>query len=145
MLESTVACERLRSSGLRLTPQRRAVIEELAGNTSHPTAEDVAVSLAERVPGMSLSTVYKVLHELADLGLIRELDSPGAKRFDPDVADHVHLVCDCCGSVLDAALPAPAYQSIAAAASETGTVIARLDIVARGTCSTCNSERKPPA
>jgi Fur family peroxide stress response transcriptional regulator len=128
-----------------LTPQRRAVIEELAGNTSHPTAEDVGRSLAERVPGMSLSTVYKVLHELVDLGLIRELDSPGARRFDPDVADHVHVVCDCCGSLLDAALPAPAYQSITDAVSETGANVARLDIVVHGTCPTCNSERKLPA
>lgn len=138
VLDSQTAFEYLRASGLRLTPQRRVIIEALSCDTSHPTVESLSASLAERLPGLSLSTVYKVLHELSDLGLIRELDSVGVKRFDPDVTDHVHIACSTCGIVVDAPLPSAAHQSIAAVVSDTGSSVSRLDVVAHGTCSTCN-------
>ena len=106
----------LRSAGLRLTPQRRAVVDALAGDTTHPLAEDVAAKLALRVPGVSLSTVYKTLHEFAAVGLIRELDVGGAMRFDADPAHHAHLVCSECGRVSDFEPPPAAMEQIAAAA-----------------------------
>ena len=67
MLDSTSACQSLQIAGLRLTPQRRAVIGALVGDTTHPTVDTVAARVAEHTKGVSLSTVYKVLHELADL------------------------------------------------------------------------------
>ncbi len=136
MLETNSAYERLRGAGLKLTAQRRAVIEELAGDCSHPTTEELSRRLAERIPGMSLSTVYKALHELVDLGLIRQIEASGAMRFDPDGSDHVHVVCDQCGDVFDAELPSSAVSAITSAAPA-GVAITRLDIVARGVCSRC--------
>ena len=83
----------LRESGMRLTPQRRAVIEALSGDTTHPFAEDVASRVATKMPGVSLSTVYKTLHEFAALGLIHELGSSGAMRFDAEPEPHAHVEC----------------------------------------------------
>lgn len=131
-----MAHERLRAAGLKLTVQRRAVIEELAGDGSHPTAEELAARLARRVPGISLSTVYKVLHELADLGLVRQLDAPGAMRFDPDVEDHLHVVCDRCGQVIDVELPTALRASLRDSAPP-GVTITHWDVVARGMCPGC--------
>ena len=143
MLDVTAAHARLRASGLRLTPQRRAVIEALAGNTAHPTAESVAESLSERMPGVSLSTVYKVLHELADLGLVRRVDSAGAMRFDPDTREHLHTVCRDCGELVDTPLPVEVRDAIAAAASDHGIAAESVEIVVHGVCQKCSMTLHP--
>jgi len=135
MLKTETATAQLREAGLRLTPQRRAVIEVLADNTSHPIADEVARHVADRVPGVSLSTVYKTLHEFAAVGLIRELDLPGPMRFDSDVSAHAHLICADCGTVVDI----PLTPSLEAALHDatTGLEISGVDITLRGSCASC--------
>lgn len=128
------ALRRLQDAGLKLTPQRRAVIEALVGNRSHPSAEEVATAVALRIPGVSLSTVYKTLHDLASLGLVTELDLPGSTRFDPDTATHAHLVCSACGTVVDVELP-PGYEAVLPLPH--GMRVHRADLVLHGTCAAC--------
>lgn len=135
MIDVDAATVRLRQAGLRLTPQRRALLEELAGDTSHPRAETIAARVTARVPGVSLSTVYKGLHELADIGLVRELDVPGATRFDPDTSPHAHLVCESCGTVLDVEVPAAALDLLTKASP---VAVSRTEIVLHGTCKACS-------
>ena len=106
----------LRESGMRLTPQRRAVIEALSGDTTHPFAEDVATRVATSMPGVSLSTVYKTLHEFAALGLIHELGSSGAMRFDAEPEPHAHVECPICSAVEDFAPPAAVVRQLSLAA-----------------------------
>jgi Fur family transcriptional regulator, peroxide stress response regulator len=142
MLESDRAHARLREAGLRLTPQRRAVIEVLSGNTSHPTVESVAESVGSRMPGMSLSTVYKVLHELADLGLVRKVDAPGAMRFDPDMHEHLHVACGTCGTLVDTPLQPEVRDAIERAASIRGVSVHSVDILVHGTCEGCSNARR---
>jgi Fur family peroxide stress response transcriptional regulator len=138
MLTDESAYVRLRGAGLRLTPQRRAVIGLLSTDRSHPTADEVASRLTGQLPGMSLSTVYKVLHELAELGLVREIDLPGAKRFDAEAEDHVHIVCEGCGSITDAALPPRAVSAIAEAVEDIGASTKRIDVLVRAVCESCS-------
>ncbi len=52
--------ERYRETGLKLTPQRLAILEYLDGNTSHPSAEDIYISVKEKFPTMSFATVYNL-------------------------------------------------------------------------------------
>ena len=139
MLTTERAEERVRTAGLRLTPQRRVVIEVLAGDTSHPRAEDVAEQVARRVPGVSLSTVYKTLHEFADIGLVRELDGAGPMRFDPDSSDHAHLICDACGSVSDLEIPPSIGEALALATPNAS--VTRVDITVHVMCAACQSTR----
>ncbi len=106
----------LKESGMRLTPQRRAVIDALTGDTTHPFAEDVASRVASKMPGVSLSTVYKTLHEFAALGLIHELGSSGAMRFDAEPEPHAHVVCPICFAVEDFDPPAAAVRQLGLAA-----------------------------
>jgi Fur family peroxide stress response transcriptional regulator len=136
MSDSMTAERHLRESGLRLTPQRRALISVLDGNTTHPTADEVAQAVQLITPGVSTSTVYKALHEFAELGLLRELDTSGAMRFDPDTSEHAHLTCRQCGSVVDVQVPATALASIRASAPGTGVTV---DVMLHGTCSTCTN------
>ncbi len=135
MITNADATRRLCDAGLRLTPQRRALLEELAGDTSHPAADALAARVALRVPGVSLSTVYKGLHELADLGLLRELDLPGANRFDPNPSPHAHLVCEVCESVVDVELPPSVSELLLSAVSSAH--VSHTDIVFHGRCAGC--------
>lgn len=136
MLTADHAMETLRANSMRLTPQRLALIDVLVGNTSHPSADEVARQLSVKMPGISLTTVYKTLHEFADIGLIRELDLPGSMRFDPDVSRHAHLVCSACGSVLDIPLSRDGETPFKVPA---GVRVHEVEITLKGTCSACSA------
>src|SRR5262245_62257453 len=94
----------LKRAGLKLTPQRIAIVRELAGDRSHPTAQELFERLKPAFPTMSFATVYNTLDALAKLGLVGSLRLGSAVRFDPNTAPHHHAVCDGCGAVVD--LPA---------------------------------------
>jgi len=129
----------MREAGLRATPQRRAVIEVLVGDTSHPHAEDVAARVVERMPGVSLSTVYKTLGEFAQIGLIQRLDAGPAMRFDPDTTEHAHLACTRCGCVVDVPLDLATVRTMRAAAGELGARADKVSVDIAGICPSCAS------
>jgi Fur family peroxide stress response transcriptional regulator len=94
--------EALRSSGLRLTHQRLEVAREIAGDDTHPDVESIYRRVRERVPTISLDTVYRTVAALADLGLVSRVNlTAGATRYDPEVARHHHFVCTRCGLIRD--------------------------------------------
>ena len=94
--------ERFRKLGLKITPQRLAILEFLEGNASHPTAEDIYRYVTERFPSMSFATVYNTLEALKERGLIREIHVEGGrKRFDPNLKPHHHFICNGCGQIMD--------------------------------------------
>jgi Fur family peroxide stress response transcriptional regulator len=92
-------CRRL---GLAVTVQRRTVFAELAGRRDHPTADQVYDAVRRRLPGLSRTTVYRVLEALVDAGLARKVHHAGAvARFDPMTGRHHHLVCEACDRLVD--------------------------------------------
>jgi Fur family transcriptional regulator, peroxide stress response regulator len=94
--------EAFRQQGLKVTPQRQLLFRLLEGNASHPTAELLYQRASELMPGISLRTVYTTLSDLEEMGELQSVVlGPGATRFDPNVDDHHHGVCDRCGSVVD--------------------------------------------
>jgi Fe2+ or Zn2+ uptake regulation protein len=97
----------LRRLGLKLTPQRIAIVRLFAEDTSHPTAQDLYERLRPAFPSMSFATVYNTLDALARAGLAGIVRLPGrrgdAARFDPNGTPHHHAVCDACGVVTDIA------------------------------------------
>jgi Fur family transcriptional regulator, peroxide stress response regulator len=91
-----------RNIGLKLTPQRLAILDYLEGNTSHPSAEDIYRSVQERFPTMSLATVYSTLAVLKEKGNVLELTvDPNKKRYDPNTSLHNHLICVKCKTIVD--------------------------------------------
>lgn len=140
MISVESATTRLKEAGLRLTPQRRALLEELSGDTTHPSAEAIAARVSRRIPGVSVSTVYKGLHELSSLGLIQELDLPGALRFDPETERHAHLLCDSCGVVVDVELDSALVERLLATSGTSEPH--RVEVLFHGACPAC-SGRKP--
>jgi len=88
--------------GIRLTPQRLAILSYLDGNTSHPSAEDIYKAVLKNIPTMSFATVYNNLEVLRDNGNIKELTIDSKrKRYDPNTAPHHHLICVKCKSIVD--------------------------------------------
>jgi Fur family ferric uptake transcriptional regulator len=87
---------------MRLTSQRRLILEELRSVTTHPTADELYGMVRRKMPRISLGTVYRNLEMLSSLGLVRKLENAaGQKRFDGDVSPHHHIRCDTCGKVGD--------------------------------------------
>ncbi len=88
--------------GLKLTPQRLAILDYLEGNKEHPSAEDIYKAISERFPTMSFSTVYNTLETLKQKGMLWELTiDADKKRFDPNTAHHNHLICITCKRIVD--------------------------------------------
>lgn len=124
----------LKAAGLKLTPQRLAIVDAFADDESHPTAQEIYERLQKRLPTMSFATVYTTLDTLASAGLctVRAL-SPGPARFDPNVTPHSHAVCDGCGALVD--LPPRAGRAPLPALN--GFVVHAVETIYRGTCARC--------
>jgi len=125
--------EALRSAGLRLTPQRLAIVECFAADETHPTALELHERLRGRFPTMSVATVYNTLSALGSIGHCRQLDMGGPSRFDPNVAPHDHAVCERCGAIRDVELDAGTDRVRDLPDFE----VARVERIYRGICARC--------
>lgn len=86
----------------RLTKQRKIILEELTKLSSHPTADELYQIVRQRMPNISLGTVYRNLDFLVEQGQIAKIDaSGGQKRFDALMEYHQHVRCLKCGAIAD--------------------------------------------
>jgi Fur family peroxide stress response transcriptional regulator len=134
----------LRQSGLKLTPQRIAIVRLFADDQSHPTAQDLFDRLRPSFPSMSFATVYNTLDALAGAGLASIVRLPGKRgetaRFDPNSSPHHHAVCDHCGKVMDVAAGTLAATPASVAKVQRtvpGFEVRTVERVYRGACSAC--------
>lgn len=92
-----------RSDKLRMTQQRRVILEELRRTNNHPTADTLYEQVRKRLPRISLGTVYRNLEILTALGEIQTLELSGSqKRYDGIPRKHYHIRCIHCERVDDA-------------------------------------------
>ena len=131
--------ESLRSSGLRCTPQRYAVMAFLMNHPGHPTAAEIFKAVNRSDPRCSRATTYNNLRDLVQAGLVREVAVEGrAARFDAKGKRHHHFICDRCGNVEDVEW----YDVRRPAARLVGRRILRqYELIFRGLCSKCASRR----
>jgi Fur family peroxide stress response transcriptional regulator len=88
--------------GLALTPQRLAIYQVLAGDDSHPGAEDIYRRIKPTLPSLSLGTVYRTLELFEEHGLVSRVHAfSDQARFDANLDAHHHLVCMQCRRVMD--------------------------------------------
>lgn len=94
--------EQLRAHGYRATPQRQLVLEALA-SLGHATPEDVGGRVQQQARGVNISTIYRTLELLEQLGMVTHTHlGHGAPTYHLAAdADHVHLVCRDCGRVTE--------------------------------------------
>jgi Fur family ferric uptake transcriptional regulator len=88
----------MRTRGLRMTPQRRAIVTEIMLTRGHISPAAVARRVQERIPGVNPSTVYRTMGLLEQVGVLSHahLES-GAEYHRRTEGKHVHLTCSECG------------------------------------------------
>ena len=95
--------EELRSRGYRVTPQRQLVLEAVA-KLGHATPEEIAATVQQTAKGINISTIYRTLELLDNLGLVTHSHlNHGAPAYHlASAASHAHLVCQSCGKIDEA-------------------------------------------
>jgi Fur family peroxide stress response transcriptional regulator len=128
---------RCRKAGLKATHQRTEILRELASTEEHPDAETIFRGVRQRIPSISLDTVYRTLRLFEERGIISRVGFIRDRaRFDANTDRHHHFVCTRCGCVrdfysetLDSFAPPPAVRSM-------GTVD-DVYVELRGRCRAC--------
>lgn len=123
------------TKGLKMTPQRRIIIDYLQAATNHPTAEEVLFAVNEKFPMTSRATVYNTLNWLKDEGLVQEVFEGGSVRFDPNTDYHHHFVCRVCGQVED--VPSEFVGNLRFDPVKSAQSIESFEVTLRGLCAGC--------
>jgi Fur family peroxide stress response transcriptional regulator len=141
---ATQIIQTLKAKGLRVTPQRFAVYENLLLRSDHPTAEQILADLNRAAPTSSQATVYSALQTLRGVGLVREvLLEEGVSRYDANVMPHHHFRCRCCGAIEDIAWDT--FSSVRLSQLRPGLQPERYEVTVEGMCDRCQPDTPPPA
>jgi Fe2+ or Zn2+ uptake regulation protein len=127
----------LHDRGQRVTPQRLVINRTLQELNRHVSAEEVLGAVEERLPNVSLPTVYATLELLGELGLVRRVGPAGGRvLFDPRMDDHQHAVCSVCGRVEDLDAPLDAGPALDQA-RHAGWSNPAAALIVTGVCQRC--------
>ena len=131
----------LRQRGLRVTPQRLAVVKAVS-DQQHVTAETVAETVRDDIGSISVQAVYDALSTLTESGLLRRIQPAGSPaRYEGRIGDnHHHLICRVCDRMVDvdcAVGEAPCLT----AANDLGYEIDEAEIIYWGRCPECRDEK----
>ncbi len=125
--------------GIAVTHQRQVLYETMQGMHGHPSPEEVYASVKERIPSISLATVYKNIHLFVQSGVLRELSMHhGTLRVETNKDPHHHLVCSVCKRVTDVeqdelGMGEPRLRLAS------GFVVERVSVDVIGVCSLCQA------
>ena len=94
---------RLSEQGYRLTPQRVMILSAIENSDDHISAEEIYAQISAKYPRVNISTVYRTLELLKQLGLVTETNLGGGRvRYhSAEKGHHHHLVCQECGAIID--------------------------------------------
>jgi Fur family ferric uptake transcriptional regulator/Fur family peroxide stress response transcriptional regulator len=127
----------IRERGGRVTPQRLIILRALCDEPRHVTAEDLLASVEQRLPGVSLPTIYATLDLFERLGVVRRVPTAGGTIvYDSRAGAHHHLVCRSCGAVSDLEAPLDASGALAAA-RDAGFECEDASLTVLGRCASC--------
>ncbi len=103
MAHSGDIISKLSRRGYRLTPQRMMILEAVEAADDHISADEIYTRVCDRYPHLNISTVYRTLELLKELGLATETDmGDGRVRYHSiRKGHHHHLVCQNCGCIID--------------------------------------------
>ena len=133
------ARDALRAAGLRVTPQRIAILDVLSSaNGHHLSADDVWDRLSQARLSLDRSTAYRVLADLTDAGLLTQVRfADGVARFEMQSQVHHHAVCTRCGATED--VPPRLMQALATSLQRaTGFTVSPVEpMLVHGVCAAC--------
>ena len=127
-----------------LNANARAIFESVRGMGNHPTAIEVYERVREVRPRIGLATVYRVLHQLAELGLIKEMGREADScRYDAHTARHDHAICTDCSALLD--IPEDVHVSqdaLQTASRAAGVALISHEVRIYGQCAACQAQEQ---
>jgi Fur family peroxide stress response transcriptional regulator len=128
--------------GITVTHQRQVLFEVMQSIPGHPSPEEVYARVQERIPSISLATVYKNIHLFIESGLFREVSMHhGSLRVEMNDRPHHHMVCTRCKAIYDldeadlGALPHPQRFP-------NGFVAERYSVDVLGLCAACQESQQ---
>ncbi len=129
-----------KENGLKITPQRTAIFQELLKAKDHPTADDIHKRIVKKIPNISFDTVNRTLSTFSKIGMIKVVEGYGqARRYDPDMGIHHHFRCIRCGRIID--FHNKGYDNIAVPAEiKKRFAVTSKKVVLEGLCDTCEKD-----
>lgn len=128
----------LRSHGLRVTPQRRAIWGAFgSAEGAHLSADDVFRQARQELPELSRATVYNALGELVGAGLLGLVEGPGPQLYDANAEPHHHFRCRRCRRLYD--VEPSGVESLRLPGG--GFRVERAQVLLEGTCPSCGPDR----
>ena len=119
--------------------QREAILEVLCSTTAHPTVNWIYERTREKLPKISLGTVYRNLAELKAEGRIIEVPvQDGFQHFDGNPLPHLHFHCRTCGGIYDCVSPDSKLKAFLE--NELGCAVEEESLVFSGVCKGCGAE-----
>jgi len=129
---------------VRKTKQREVIYNELCKLTSHPTADELFMIVKDKLPRVSLGTIYRNLEIMSEEGIVKKIEICGKmKRFDGNTSDHLHVKCIKCGKIEDIFLDNFDYINnfiTNFVKDKTAFKIMGCDIQMSGLCSDCRND-----
>lgn len=120
----------------RTTSQKQLIADFLKNTNAHPTAEAIYQEIKKSLPRISLGTVYRILKQMKEQKLIKEIKGEVA-RYDGQMAPHFHFICQKCGKIIDIFQQAPAFTHLLKQYQDIGE-ITDMEINFYGKCRLCD-------
>ena len=142
MMTKESMISQMRKKGLKVTPQRLAIIDVLIEQgDSHPRASLIYKKAKKKKKSLSLSTAYATLNEFSRHGIIKTLQFDSVEnRYEGNLEEHLNLVCERCGKILDYEIrPVADQQEIA---KKTGFSVTDTRLEYYGYCRDCHAKTK---
>lgn len=121
---------------INFSEKRRAIYELLHETSKHPSAEWIYNALKPRFPRLSLGTVYRNLQRFKQEGKVQSLVVvDGLERFDGNILEHSHFICDKCGAIVDVDITLP--DDVGLSVEQDGFHVTVRQLFLRGLCPEC--------
>jgi Fur family ferric uptake transcriptional regulator len=136
-LNATEVIAALKQRGHRMTSQRVAIVEEIAGAKGHISPREVTKNVQSKLPEVNASTVYRTFELLEEMGIVSHAHlERGAEYHGAGEIDHVHLVCSNCGreQAMEAVATEPLKEAIS---GHTGFAPDFTHFAISGLCAEC--------
>jgi Fur family peroxide stress response transcriptional regulator len=134
--------ETIHENGFRFTAQRREVFDALMAKRDHPTAVEVFMRVKEKMPSISLATVYNCLETLTECDLVKHVHlDREPSRYCANLEPHGHFFCTECGAVFDVSQRRKGQLEKAWELPE-GAMVSHWEVALRGLCPECSKPKK---
>lgn len=134
---------RCREQGLAFTFQRQVIYEAVVDSRGHPTPELIYEQVRQRIPSISLGTIYKNLKTFLDSGVLREVTlHHGSLRLESNLTPHHHLVCSSCKAIFDIEESAVEPVQLPRTRLPAGFSIRHCRVEFVGVCGSCQTARR---